>query len=482
MNIRRLLLLITTLIALISLPLPTSLACDCRFGGGPPCEEFWKADAVFSGTVTALSIISTQETDTSGDQYTIRRVVARFSIEDSFRGIRGAETEVLTGMGGGDCGYQFKKGERYLVYANYNHRLDNKLYAGICGRTRLLTDAAEDLRYFQNLPGAGSGSSILGEVMLHSVPLNEEGKFNRKPMEGIRIVVKGQNGFVQALTDKDGRYLIAGLEPGVYKIHPDLPANLYERSPSEIKVIDRGCVGVDFWAALNGKIRGRVVDSNGQPVVGVKVDIVPANGATSESMPGKSRFTNEEGHYAFDWIPPGSYLLGVNLIGSTDAQCPRQRTYYPGVPYSSDAQAIAIGEGQELQDYDLQLPPQPPERTIEGVVVWPDGRPAVRVGVVLSTGQKPHYRIGKGSGTDEKGRFALKAAEGCSYQIQAFTYGGRVNSESDEIIKSAHAEPVTIDVTSERVAPLKLVLASPGLHRENEQGASQKPSQKPIKQ
>jgi hypothetical protein len=51
---------------------------------------------------------------------------------------------VFTGSGGGDCGFPFRRGESYLVYASAN--TDGWLGTGICGRTAELSRAAADLR------------------------------------------------------------------------------------------------------------------------------------------------------------------------------------------------------------------------------------------------------------------------------------------------------------------------------------------------
>ena len=54
---------------------------------------------------------------------------------------------MLTAGSGPACGYGFKPGERYLVYAN---RKGTELVTGICSRTRPLADATEDLEFFQS--------------------------------------------------------------------------------------------------------------------------------------------------------------------------------------------------------------------------------------------------------------------------------------------------------------------------------------------
>jgi hypothetical protein len=96
-----------------------------------------KSKAVFSGTVVAID-------KKPGDLY----VAVRFKIEESWKVTLSKEATVFTGQGGGDCGYKFEVGQRYLVYAyRYN---DADLGTNICQRTASLIEAAEDLKVLGN--------------------------------------------------------------------------------------------------------------------------------------------------------------------------------------------------------------------------------------------------------------------------------------------------------------------------------------------
>ena len=64
-----------------------------------------------------------------------------FEVEGLFKGALSSEVAVLTGIGRGDCGYQFQVGEKYLVYA-YGK---NGLETNICTRTTNLSRADADL-------------------------------------------------------------------------------------------------------------------------------------------------------------------------------------------------------------------------------------------------------------------------------------------------------------------------------------------------
>lgn len=122
-------------------------ACQCA-GSAAPCQAYWKTDVVFVGTVVG----STKFITGKGDYKSEQRLV-RFNVVEAFRGVQTAQAEVITGWGGGDCGYGFESGQSYIVYA-YRSEKDKRLYTSICSRTRSLAEASEDLNYIHSLPNA----------------------------------------------------------------------------------------------------------------------------------------------------------------------------------------------------------------------------------------------------------------------------------------------------------------------------------------
>jgi hypothetical protein len=106
-----------------------------------------------------------------------------------------------------------------------------------------------------------------------------------------------------------------------------------------------------------------------------------------------------------------------------------------------------------VQTFDLILPEPQKDRIIEGVVVWPDGRPA-RAGLTLEDPRWPGYASHRGADAD--GRFLLHSLDGTLYRLHAV---GGVSSISS--FSSISAEPVEIQPGG---APLKLrlILTRPG--------------------
>jgi hypothetical protein len=228
MKLRSFLFLITAATIFLSMLHDRAIACSCQFvGGGPPCSDYWKAAAVFTGKVVEISTILV-EIEPGNPKWKTQERVIRFSIEKTFKGRAGKEVELITGMTTASCGYHFKVGERYLVYAIPYAKLKNRLFSSICHRTRLLSQAEEDLAYFQALPPPGSGGTLYGRLTMPNP-------------DNIKITIEGQGKRIETRANKDGYYRLSGLVPGEYKVTADLPKEIPHNPYYMVRVTDRAC-------------------------------------------------------------------------------------------------------------------------------------------------------------------------------------------------------------------------------------------------
>ena len=118
-------------------------ACDCMTMKFNPSRAVKKADAVFVGKVVAIKDATVPPGVSS---YSPGRQVT-FEATEAWKGVAAARTVVRTGFGGGDCGYPFVAGERYLVFASYA-RGDSEgraLVTGICSDTTALSKSTVKL-------------------------------------------------------------------------------------------------------------------------------------------------------------------------------------------------------------------------------------------------------------------------------------------------------------------------------------------------
>lgn len=122
-------------------------------------EEYERSKAVFSGKVVDIK----EKLSLKG--YTTKSVL--FEVTNTWKGIEQSQIIITTGQGGGDCGYNFIKGEEYLVYANESIMNEAKsLVSTMCDRTGVLSSSQEDLE-------------VLGEGQPPIEEVNLSGKHNR---------------------------------------------------------------------------------------------------------------------------------------------------------------------------------------------------------------------------------------------------------------------------------------------------------------
>ena len=395
--------------AILFFPISTidAYACTCA-RIRPPCEEYGRASAVFIGVVIRDSPISAQD-----GEYEFQKRSVNFVVEETFHGLQGTSAEVITGMGGGDCGVGFKRGERYLVYASMNPR-DNKLYTNICMRTRAISEAGEDLQYLRGLSSAAPGVRIYGEAQRYWTGVNA----GREPesMAGIKVSIDGTKKQVEVMTDLKGRFSADGLPAGAYKVKISLPQGLRSDSAEqEIKVADRGCAMIYFGVVSDGRLSGRVLDFKGQPMPNAEIALCHPE----EKMYRCKLYTaysDKDGLYEFKAIPSGRYALGVWFDGLDIRNRPYQQVYYPGVEDIDQATVVTIDDGEKVEMDDLVLPAPRAEHSVEGVVEWPDGKPVPNAGIEYLPDGVP---AGYGAKADQEGRFSFKVSDGLKIKIRA---------------------------------------------------------------
>ncbi len=216
-------------------------ACDCA-NAGPPCKALKATPNVFTGRVTKISTIHVKLQ--TGDEYPQRLVLLQ--IERNYRGQEGkSAVEVVTGDGGGDCGFSFEEGKRYLVYA-YPHPATGKLYTGICQRTRLLSQAAEDLEYLAMKDEPAHGAGIEGSVEELSRDQNNitqvVGMF-----PGVQLEIVGNGGRWSVVTGNDGKFRVWGLQPGSYRVAA-MWGRKFVAETQTVKLEPASCADVRFLA------------------------------------------------------------------------------------------------------------------------------------------------------------------------------------------------------------------------------------------
>ena len=103
-----------------------AFACTCLTV--PLAQHFESAEAVFVGYPTIIRLGERRGSDPNRPGV-YRFAIVKFQVKTWWKGGNNRAVVVRTGMGGGDCGSDFRVGRRYIVFAS-RHRGD--LWTGIC--------------------------------------------------------------------------------------------------------------------------------------------------------------------------------------------------------------------------------------------------------------------------------------------------------------------------------------------------------------
>ncbi len=168
----------------------------------------------------------------------------------------------------------------------------------------------------------------------------------------------------RATTDQDGNYKIINVSPGTYKLIPAAPAFVNSGDPGGKTLIitkAENVEGMDFTLARGGVITGKVVDSEGAPLIEEQITLVPAEPNTQSGRYmgfGGRVQTDDRGIYRIFGISPGRYKVTLgqgedNTFGGGPRRSRYKQTFSPGVMDSSKASVIEVTEGSEATNIDI---------------------------------------------------------------------------------------------------------------------------------
>lgn len=428
--------------ALLGVFSSTANACSCA-GPPSPCESYGSAAVVFVGTATGLRA----EPRSNQKQVDWTPRVFKFSVEQSYLGVAGTEIEVSTGSGGGDCGYEFKIGERYLVYA---YQSDNRLATGICTRTKLFAQASDDIAFLGNLSSSAPGATIFGQVRREASPKKDSSPFDA----GVVVKIEGEDVRKEVRPDAEGRFRVSGLPAGKFKVTLQLPETLISSRPErERSVSDRGCASEVFYITDNGRMSGRVSDAEGQPVAGIMISLVDPAADPKENYVKLDR-TDNEGRFNFTGVPAGRYVIAINFNRYPEPNDPTRAyppSFYPGVVDQPSAEVITLAVGEKRTGLEFRVPSRRPASVVTGKVVWADGSPVASalLSIIDATQGPSSHRYAVP--VDEQGRFIINGYVGQKLILEANSNRRNLPSPGNEPMERSEIVRITLERLAETV-------------------------------
>ena len=250
-------------------------------------------------------------------------------------------------------------GEDYLVYGARSKNLippfpemgDLASLADYV-EARSVFPAASAQQRLQFLASTAAGATVMGTLQMRSFG------GPTPPLGGVRIFVSSGTQIVETTTREDGGFVASGISPGYLDItaalSPDM--TLVNRPTRKPFVREGGCTIVGLSAAVNGRVRGRILGTHDVPLDGVELQLRMAHADRRRSGSHDPRFSTTaraDGTYEFVGVSAGTYLLSAS-VKQTDARQSRTvATYYPGTGDVDAATPIVVGRATEHDGFDF---------------------------------------------------------------------------------------------------------------------------------
>jgi hypothetical protein len=331
----------------------------------PPCVEYWRADAVFIATATKVEMQPALLLGMAPPS------TIQFAVDEIFKGIEGKQFVLEQSS----CGYQFREGEKYLVYAHRNPNAGGKLFVRLGStRTKPFAEAAEDLQYLRSLQHGEPQAQIMGKVGHQTSEIrkvlgssyNSESHFFGAPLSNIKVFAIGAEQTYETFSDEKGEYKFFGLPAGEYEIWADYPS-YFQSQKIKVRTESKGCGIGNINAYRKGSIGGRVTDAGGAPAKYVRLSLVSADASPGEIFEERENdgvwylaAADEKGEYRFAYLPAGRYYVIINRTNFERSREPEYqkipRLFYPNAKNIEEAAIIEIKEGEQVSGKDFRLP------------------------------------------------------------------------------------------------------------------------------
>jgi 5-hydroxyisourate hydrolase-like protein (transthyretin family) len=215
-----------------------------------------------------------------------------------------------------------------------------------------------------------------------------------EPARGVVVILRNNETIrwpakaPRARADENGRFSFTSVAAGNYFISAVAPGYVSPEKTDfdgrKLSVADGETVeNVDLEIKRGGVITGRIIDSQGRPVIEEHVTLkeLDENQGFLLFSPNFDMFrTDDRGVYRIYGLPAGRYLVSVGYAPSGQSIA-KSRTFYPRVFYpnatsESAAKVIDVSEGSEATDVDITISDPKEGRNVSGRVVDADtGKP-----------------------------------------------------------------------------------------------------------
>lgn len=200
----------------------------------------------------------------------------------------------------------------------------------------------------------------------------------RENLRKVRVILAktsaGSTQSVGATTDSEGRFQVAGLSPGSYRVIAARSGFVRQPGSPTVLTLTAGQRVKDLVFRLipAAVLGGRVSDQDGDPLPGVRIQLLRyqyTEGAR-RLEPVEFAITDDRGQYRIPGLRAGRYYLKASysdrwatadvVIRPAEGTTPHEgypALYYPGVPDPTRAMEIRLQDGEDRNGIDITIVP-----------------------------------------------------------------------------------------------------------------------------
>jgi hypothetical protein len=422
-----------------------ALARSCMVMG-PLCSRWQEYDAIFDGTVTQIRRI---DMDREFEGKPVPGRLVTFAVHDRWRGAEGREIELVLDGGFGlwtSTSFRVQEGERYLIFARY---WNGRFSTSSCDPSAPYARATEARVFLESLRLPAAGAYVFGRVGRAHTTFDQE-PAARVPETVISLTGGGRT---ESIVPRDGRFEFTGLAPGVYSLAASPVPGMTGPGTRQVSLADaRACAQADVYFHHDTSVSGHLRRPDGTPAANVGVELAPSGTWRDQPMRTTSAYTDAAGHFVFRAVPPGEYVVAVNLRDGV-AYTPYPRTMYADA--AGEPEIVRVEAGHHVGLSGWTLGPALAKLRVRVRLVDEAGRPLARQTVNLYDVTNPDVpeilRHVVASGTDASGIVEFDIRETRRYMIRGREDRG--DSRQTRVFTAAEAPALT------------LVLATPAKQR-----------------
>jgi hypothetical protein len=366
-------------------------ACSCfEFS---PCSLYSAADAVFVGEVVDSRVVGQQ-------------LVARLRVTRVWKGAVDSLVTVTNPVGS-SCSFPFPVGTRYVVYGG---GAGSRFTTYVCAGGGQLRPGEPE----PDLPPVGG--SVTGKVARYKKIIVDRDNL-RDPVVGVRVWVKSRGRIIETHSDANGAFTLRDVAAGDHTIHADFGDEEEGFDRVSLRSAD-DCGRVVIMPSPSGRIVGVLRSGNGHPIRETELHAIPVDHDWTryDLTRVRNATSGQNGAFEFTGVPPGEYVLGVNVFGPAMVKQPFPPTYYPGVERREDATIVSVGAGQPQPAEPFLLKRTLPRTAIVADIVCRDGSIPLS-GLVYAQQVAAHSFFSESTYEQVDGHFRLTVMHGVPYDV-----------------------------------------------------------------